>query len=336
MKRIGLLAAAALSVVCAMWQPMAFASGVLAVAGAGVAVTPANLQAIQAGFSRIFGTALTSLREKDTSVWRQLSMLVPSTGASELHGYLKDIGGIREWLGDRQVKGLEAGGFEIFNKDFEETLGVKRNTINDDKIGLFTPRLQQMAQNVEQFPHKHVVKVLNTAESMRCYDGQSLCDTDHPYIDENGQEATQSNWAGGSGARWFLAVTDMMGAKPIIVQEREKFQFRALTDLTSDRVFMKDEFLFGTNGRYGFAPGFWQLIYGSRQALTPASYEAARTAMGLLKRDGGEVMELVPDTLIVSGANEGVARDILMGQDTSGSTNKWRGTAKMVLIPGLA
>ena len=304
--------------------------------GAGVAITPANLQMLQKGYQKVFADTMTALRAKDATAWRQVSMIVPSMSSSELYGWLADIGGIRKWLGDRVVKSLSAGSFEIVNEQFEETIGIKRTVIEDDKMGIYLPRVQQMAQNVDQFPHNNVCSLLKKADSTVCYDGQFLCDTDHPYTAADGSTQVQSNWAGGTGERWFLMCTSRIGAKPVIVQEREKFNFRAMTDLSSDHVFKKDEFLFGTDGRYGFGPGFWQLLYGSRQPLNTANFEASRAAMLSFKRDGGDVLNVTPELLVVGPSNEGAARRIVASQLVNGGeSNPWAGTAQVLVVPEL-
>lgn len=319
----------------AMCGPVAWAWA-LPMLGAGVAVTPANLQALQKGYQKVFADTMTALRAKDATAWRRVSMLVPSMSSSELYGWLADIGGIRKWLGDRVVKSLSAGGFEIVNEPYEETIGIKRTAIEDDKLGIYLPRVQQMAQNVDQFPHNNVFSLLKKADSTICYDGQFLCDVDHPYVAADGTTQVQSNWGGGTGERWFLMCTSKIGAKPLIVQEREKFNFRAMTDLNSDHVFKKDEFLFGTDGRYGFGPGFWQLLYGSRQTLNTAGYEAARAAMLGFKRDGGDVLNVTPELLVVGPSNEGAARRIVASQLVNGGeSNPWAGTAEVLVVPEL-
>lgn len=319
----------------AMAPAAVMAMGV-AMSGAGVAITPANLQMLQKGYQKVFADTMTALRAKDATAWRQVSMIVPSMSSSELYGWLADIGGIRKWLGDRVVKSLSAGSFEIVNEQFEETIGIKRTVIEDDKMGIYLPRVQQMAQNVDQFPHNNVFSLLKKADSTVCYDGQYLCDVDHPYVAADGTTQVQSNWAGGTGERWFLMCTSKIGAKPVIVQEREKFNFRAMTDLSSDHVFKKDEFLFGTDGRYGFGPGFWQLLYGSRQPLNTANFEASRAAMLSFKRDGGDVLNVTPELLVVGPSNEGAARRLVASQLVNGGeSNPWAGTAQVLVVPEL-
>jgi phage major head subunit gpT-like protein len=332
---IGLACGLAMAMSVALAPTAALAMGV-ALSGAGVAITPGNLLALQKGYQKVFADTMTALRAKDATAWRRVSMLVPSMSSSELYGWLADIGGIRKWLGDRVVKSLSSGGFEIINDQYEETIGIKRTVIEDDKLGIYLPRVQQMSQNVDQFPHNNVFNLLKKADTTVCYDGQYLCDVDHPYVAADGSTQVQSNWGGGTGERWFLMCTSKMGAKPMIVQEREKFNFRAMTDLNSDHVFKKDEFLFGTDGRYGFGPGFWQLLYGSRQPLNTAAFEAARAAMLGFKRDGGDVLNVTPELLVVGPSNEGIARRIVTSMLVNGGeSNPWAGTAEVLVVPEL-
>lgn len=324
-----------------IWAIFAAASPVAAavmtgVVTAGIAITPESLRMVAKGVSKTFNDGLAQLNAKDAGAWRALSMEVPSMSASELYPYLKSFSSIREWVGDRVVTSLGAATFEVFNKPYEKTIGIQRTAIQDDKLGLYKPNILQMSQDVYEHPHRNVVSLLNQANSIRCYDGQWLCDVDHPYLQANGTEAVQSNWAGGSDEIWFLASTKRLGLKPFIVQTRQDFEFHSMTDMSQDRPFMRNEFLFGVDGRFGFAPGVWQLIYGSRQPLTVANYEAARAAFMGIKRDGGDVLGLIPDTLIVGRLNEGKGRDIVLAKDKAGGgSNTWAGTVDLMVFPEL-
>ncbi|WP_336937078.1 Mu-like prophage major head subunit gpT family protein [Acinetobacter modestus] len=61
---------------------------------------------------------------------------------------------------------------------------------------------------------------------------------------------------------WFLMDVDQ-AIKPLIWQNREEAHLVSQTDLSSERVFMDGEFLFGAEARGNAGFTFWQLIYGS-------------------------------------------------------------------------
>jgi len=71
------------------------------------------------------------------AVWAQIAMQIPSTTATETHGWLNDIPGLREWIGPRVANGVESKKLTVTNKKFEGTIEMKREDIEDDKLGLY-------------------------------------------------------------------------------------------------------------------------------------------------------------------------------------------------------
>ena len=96
-------------------------------------VNPQNLRGIYVGFNTLFNKALTTVEP----LYKQIATVTPSTTDAETYAWLGDIPGMREWIGDREVQNLTASGYVIKNRDFELTVGVDRNAIEDDKIGLY-------------------------------------------------------------------------------------------------------------------------------------------------------------------------------------------------------
>ena len=62
--------------------------------------------------------------------------------------------------------------------------------------------------------------------------------------------------------QWFLLCTNSF-LKPFIYQERKKIKLTALTRETDENVFMRDEYIWGADGRSNAGYGFWQMAYGS-------------------------------------------------------------------------
>jgi phage major head subunit gpT-like protein len=61
---------------------------------------------------------------------------------------------------------------------------------------------------------------------------------------------------------WFLLCTNRF-IKPIIFQKRKEIKMTALTKDDDTNVFMRDEFVWGADGRSNAGYGFWQMAYGS-------------------------------------------------------------------------
>lgn len=61
---------------------------------------------------------------------------------------------------------------------------------------------------------------------------------------------------------WFLLCTKRF-LKPLIFQKRRDTKLVAKTKLEDDNVFMRDEYMWGVDGRSNVGYGFWQMAYGS-------------------------------------------------------------------------
>lgn len=61
---------------------------------------------------------------------------------------------------------------------------------------------------------------------------------------------------------WFLLDTKRF-LKPIIFQKRKEIKMTSLTKDDDENVFMRDEFIWGADGRSNAGYGFWQMAYGS-------------------------------------------------------------------------
>ncbi len=108
----------------------------------------AVLRGIYVGFNTLFNRAFEGV----TPLYTQIATTTPSTTDSETYAWLGDIPGMREWIGDREIQNLSASDYTIKNKDFELTVGVDRNAIEDDKIGLYNPSARCSASPQQLIP----------------------------------------------------------------------------------------------------------------------------------------------------------------------------------------
>ena len=265
----------------------------------------------------------------------KIAMTVPSSSRDETYGWMGQFPSLREWIGPRQVKNLEAHGFTIKNRKFESTVEIARDDIADDRLGIFKPVFAEMGQTTRRHPEEMIFGLLASGFATNCHDGQFFFDTDHPVTDAEGNTLSISNHQGGSGTPWYLMDTSR-SIKPLIWQEREKYEFQQLTRDEDDCVFTNDKYLYGIRARVNAGFGLWQLAYGSKQALTAANYAAARAAMMGLTTDGGRKLGVTPTVLVVPPALESDALTLLNTEyATGGASNPWKGTAAVIVTPYL-
>jgi len=290
-------------------------------------INQANLEGIYKSFSTIFNKQF----ELTPSDYALITMITQSGGRSVDYKWLGDLSGMREWLGDRVITDLSAFHYEITNKSFELTIGVDRDDIEDDLIGVYLPRLEMLAHGAKTHPDELIFALLKLAFETECFDGQYFCDSDHVV---NG--ASVSNTGGGSGNPWFLMDLSRP-IKPMILQRRKNPEFVAMDNPADESVFMRKEFRYGVDDRKNVGYGLWQLCFGSKDTLDATTYAAARAAMMAFTKDDGVTPLGVRGThLLVGGTNEAAGRALVEGANlTGGASNPWFNTAKLVVTPWL-
>lgn len=282
-----------------------------------------------------FKTVVTDAMLQAPAFAKDIAMTVPSVSRDETYGWLGSFPAMREWVGPRNVQNLVANGFTIQNRKFESTLEITRDDIADDRLGIFKPMFAEMGQAAVRHPEELVFGLLASGFSTLCYDGQFFFDSDHPVTNADGSVSVVSNTGGGAGTAWYLLDTSR-AVRPIIWQEREKYEFQQLTKDDSEYVFLNDRYLYGIRARVNAGFGLWQMAYGSKQTLNAASYAAARAAMMGFTADGGRKLGITPNVLVVPPSLEEAGLNILNTEyGSAGASNPWKGTAKLIVTPYL-
>ena len=121
--------------------------------------------------------------------WDQIAMLVPSTGKSNDYAWLSNFPRMKKWIGDKSVKSLAAGKYYKANEDWEATIEVDRNDIEDDTMLGYAQQAQGAGQSAAELPADIIGRLMSLGFTSLCYDGQYFFDTDHA----EGNSGTQSN-----------------------------------------------------------------------------------------------------------------------------------------------
>lgn len=136
-------------------------------------------------FNNAFATTETT--------WQKIAMKVPSTKGQNDYAWLSKFPRMRKWIGEKTIKALEGFKYPVVNEDFEATVEVDRNDIEDDDLGIYGPQAQMAGQSSAQLPDEIVYELVNNGFSAKCYDGQYFIDTDHPVKKGDGTIDSVSN-----------------------------------------------------------------------------------------------------------------------------------------------
>jgi len=302
-------------------------------------VTPTAITTLFTGFKLEFERS----KVKAAPMWDKVATRVPSTTKSNTYGWLGQFPKLREWIGERVVKDMQAHSYAIENKDWEATVGVDRNDIEDDNLGIYSPLVQEMGYAAATYPDELIFPLLKAGHTTECYDGQNFFDTDHPVFantDGTGAMTATSNYDGGGAADspvWYLLDT-RRPLKPTIFQERKTPDFVTKTDpRTSDDVFNTKTFKFGVDARSNVGFGFWQMAYASNQPLNGETLDEAIRRMMEFKADGGRPLGIMPNQLIVPPSLRAASNKtikVMLGE--GGASNANYQAVDVEVIPWLA
>lgn len=300
-------------------------------------ITPALLQGLKTGFKAEYAKGLSMVEP----MYQDIATTILSATASNTYGWLGQFPQLREWIGDRQIKDMAAHGYQIVNKLYESTVGVKRTDIEDDNLGVYAPLIQEMGRAAAAHPDELVFDLLRDAHTVDCYDGKKFFATDHQIaanVDGTGALVTVSNSAGPGLAvtpAWFLLDTSR-AIKPLIFQQRLRPELQALTDTKDESVFTKDQYRYGVRVRHSVGVGFWQMAYRSQQTLNAENFGKAYDAMLEMKTDGMRPLAIKPTVLVVPVQLRAAAVELLkMKYLPGGGSNPNYEIVKLIVSPWL-
>lgn len=179
---VGMLFAAvtaALAAEPAFLMPPAGYSDMPMIALGGMLVNAASLQSLFTGLKTLFHNALKAVPGN----WQKTAMEVPSSGAGEDYAWLTRFPRMRKWVGDKSVKSLAAGKYYKANEDWEATIEVDRNDIEDDRVGLYNSQALMAGESAGELHDIIVDDLKNGGFTQTGIDGQYFYDTDHPVGD---------------------------------------------------------------------------------------------------------------------------------------------------------
>lgn len=157
--------------------------------GLGLIVNKATLD----GLARNIKTSFQKVFESKTGNWQDTTMKIPSTGSENDYKWLTGFPAMRRWIGDKVINALKANQYVVANDDFEATIKVDRNDIEDGNLSGYSVQAEMAGESAGELYDDLDAEAKNGAFINKCFDKQYFYDTDHPVEDENGNTVSVSN-----------------------------------------------------------------------------------------------------------------------------------------------
>lgn len=300
-----------------------------------------NIPEILRGLNTLYRKEFARILETTPTLYQKFAMVIPSNTTSNTYGWLGRFPRMQEWLDERTIEKMAAQAMVLVNRKFEATVGVRAEDIEDDNIGLYTDMIREMAMSAAELPDQLVFEALQKGETGICYDGQAFFDKEHPVypkVSQEGDPEFVSNITeDGDSENAFYLLDTTRHVKPLIYQNRVSPEFNVQNDADkSDRVFMKDEYLYGSRARGAAGYGMWQFAHKVKADLTKDAVLDVRAKMRTIKGDGGRIINVNPNILLVHPNDEAKALELCNADVIAGTTNTLKGLLTPVVAPWLA
>lgn len=112
-------------------------------------------------------------------------METTSNSDSEKYGWLGEVAQLTEWKDERTLRGLKDFDFTIENVDYESTLKVNKNVMDDDQLGAVKIRIRDLAARAKTHSRKLFFDKIAVGTVDLGYDGVPFFSNSHPESGSN-------------------------------------------------------------------------------------------------------------------------------------------------------
>jgi len=154
------------------------------------------------------------LKSPEYDLVKRIAMISPSTHASEKYGWLGDVPAVREWLGPLHATELAEYDYTITNKNWETSIKLDRNSLEDDSYGMHKDRVATMPKAILEHRWEMIEDLFAAGTTDLAYDAAAFFAN---------RTSPNDNLLAGSGADTVAHIqTDILAA------------FAAMYNFTSD------------------------------------------------------------------------------------------------------
>ena len=156
-------------------------------------------------------------------IYPMISDVRRSTSKDEEYLLPGSTPGVKKWIGDRDFKRLTSATVEVSNDPWESSIQIDRFNYDDDRLGLYSNSLSELAQEAMAHKDELCCEFLLKGETAECWDGQNFFDTTHAWRDSG----TQSNIV-------ELDVVDAANPTPVEMKKAFRMAVRRIKSFKKD------------------------------------------------------------------------------------------------------
>src|SRR5262249_14318980 len=149
----------------------------------------------------------------------------PSTARIENYAWMSPVPAIAQYKGKRRFGKISEIKYKIENLEYDASFEVLLRDIQDDQVGGYKLKPQELAQKAKKFPGRLVLKTLGLGGPTACFDGSTFFAPSHTI--GSGNNALTATGSGNSDGLTYKIIVLLHNGplKPLVYQDRKNPQF---------------------------------------------------------------------------------------------------------------
>lgn len=186
--------------------------------------------------------------------WEAVVQVVPSTARIENYAHLYPAPGVAEFQGARRFVRIGEVSYKLENKVYDSGFSVLLDDLNDDQVGGYKLKSQELAQKVKNYPGKAAYIKLRQGTTTACFDGSNFFASSHT-IGTGNNTMTFNGATSDSTTHYLYACYVGSPIKPLLWQDRQKADL--YTDAGSPASLMSRQVNYWGDLRGAAGYGYW-------------------------------------------------------------------------------
>lgn len=272
-----------------------------------------------------FLTAFDAVAEP--AAFEQYTARIPSTARIENYAFMSPVPAVAQYYGRRRLGNIAEIKYTVANLEYDSAFQVLLRDIQDDQVGGYKLKPQELAQKAKIFPCRLVLSTLAQGGVTPCFDGSNFFAASHT-VGSGANVLSYTSTGTSDGKTHNLVVLINSGPlKPLVYQDRKSPDFQ--TDSGTPHSQFNKEVRYWIDMEGAAAYGYWWDAILVRITNTP-NITDMQTILGLVENQfrtytlpsglTGDLPEYVHEqhvfterstTLVVSGLLSNLARQVI-------------------------
>lgn len=180
--------------------------------------------------------------------------MISSTSRIEEYPWMSPPPRLAPYVGRRRYNTVDESKYRVENKEYDAALQIRVRDIEDDQVGGYGAKFQDMARDVVMFPNREIIKLMKNGASRTCFDGSNFFANSHT-IGTGDNLLTQTNSEVDGTSHRVIALIKTGGIKPMIWQNRKDKGLQSNIGSWGEKEEKVQKWVYDYEGAPGF--GFW-------------------------------------------------------------------------------